>query len=351
MMRLVFGDVGLKVVALLIAWSMWFLVREGLDQDITVKLPVKFETPADILAERVSGFRAVKVRLRGSRAEVARFRELTDRSVTVRIDADSFADDLRLAQRTFTYDSPSVVFPGPIQAKVLRVQGYDPPEGIKCTIWRIEEFDRPIETPRIEEGSFGSDAEVKFRRMLQSNARVRGKSEELKDLRAIPTVITAQALESAWRELGTKSGDVLIVPVQVDKDHQDGSIEFQILDPANGMRAEVRIERTHTEPFEVPVEIYYKDAGSRRLRAAEKNKLALPDVYVHGDPPRLKLELRGDKPTLRALDPASISIHVQAWDWKPENQTEAVQVQITLPEGVELAGKAAAYKLFLEPAD
>ncbi len=342
--KLLFGDLGVKLIAIVIAWAIWFLVREGLEESGERTLPVQLAAPEKYGAEVVRGFGSVRVKFKGSRGAVTQYDNLpeSDRVVRVQVLPDHIPVDAKATTKIFRYDDDlNVLFPELIRTGELRPDSIEPEGGIEVRIWYIDTATKPVAPPELEDIG-DPEVQVAFERLHDPEVTLRARRETMVNIPSLKTRVTAEAILREVERLGAKPSDIVDVELEIAMNE-----EFEILAPVGRLEASIRITRVSTDTLEVPIRIYYKTADQPRMAFDSKNEIARKDVFLpaEGDgDPHLRVSLRGAPGVLKDLDAGAIRAFVLASDWNVENPSEPVKVRFErLPEGVELD----AYTLYL----
>jgi hypothetical protein len=342
LLGLVFDNFGLKVLALGMAWAVWFMVSQSLsdEQPVAMQLRISVDDASAVKAALIdppAPLTTVTITVAGPAREVEVFQSVASRAeAIIQVGREYYPTDME-KQAEFRLEDVQVPnladFPG------LRAVAMDP-KVIRLNVERMEERDNvPVERPLLPE--LLSETVVTRIVTWDTVAHIRASAKHLaKRLASIETSVDPQVLLQLAGSLGdapviTEEVPLVIDPLQAPL--------FELVEPK---RLTVRLElrQMEDEAFTVPVRILYDAVESepRRLRFSQGNDLdpVLRDIYqpgVDGAPPTLRLVLEGSPANLASVDPAELVVFVLAGDVPADEVLANVRIRIAgLPLGVRI---------------
>ena len=330
LVRVVFGDPGLKVLSLLLAWALWYIVREDLTETATREATVVVEVEGDGDLSARPNQRTVTIQASGPRRALEAFRGNLQPRVVARIRADALESDQY--DRKISFSQQELELRDSLGNEDLTIQSMIPAT-VDVVVFRVEQTRKTVEPPDFL-GIDELDVRVDLKRYT-TEAVVRGAANALSTIPRIKTFVSKEQIRSYAAGLRDTLGSTVVFRLNIDP-KQAPNIE--LIEPKE-LEAQVQLSRVEQHPLEVPLQLY-GDVGpstaggnARRLRFAEINKPHL----LAGDPPRVQLVLIGPPAAVERLTPESIRAFVLTSDLPPDQTFGDIPVHIAdLPPGVAL---------------
>ncbi len=339
--KLTVGDFWLKMLALLVAWALWFVAREDVEEVFPVRplavIPIFDEKQFEVQVPDAS--QLVRLILRGSRTHRTQFEALEDPKITARIDG-RIPEDVQ--EITLTLARGQLEFPEPV-GKELRIEQMTPANGVQLHVYRVEERRIPVRAPDT------SDIGIEFVQVhvikSDPDLLVRARKRDLESLAEIETVIDRATIERQLRAMGeTVTSQEFVVPLTI-KAAPDLRLRMTFPDVRPGdpaaLTANIRITREKAAEIVVPIVIaYWSPNGRLGLddRRVTYHVDTTAEPWFNNDPkrPTVTLRIRGVPNIIDAVDPSKITAVVQAVDLGGETLKEVDLEMLGLPTGVEL---------------
>lgn len=320
--RLVTENWGLKLLALLLAWGIWFVLRGDLEerQDATVR--VTLDLPPGIDGEPLPA--SVAVRLHGHRRDLDAFLRGVP-SMRVRVETADLAVDQTSATRVV---EPRELVPlEPFGAHAVRVAEFADRAGLRLRLWRVEartiQLAQPL-FPGIE------DLPVRVERpSWPTQATVEGPVEELARILALRTTVDRDQLRQFAASAGDAPRTSVTLPLTIADVPSD---RLRVLSPVPAKFAVTAdLVRAASRTIEVPLLVLAEGGPARPLRLEAPGRA----WFLAGDPPRISLELRGSPRALESIVPEQVRAFVLASELAPGADAGDLRVHVAdLPAGV-----------------
>jgi len=339
LLGLVFDNFGLKVLALCMAWAVWFMASESLQDEATVPMVVRTEIQsADglIVAQPVEGYQSVKVRVEGPQGAVADF-ERVDPVVIVRVKPEQFPDFPTETEKKVDFVLDDVVLPQVSEFPGLRAVEMEP-KVIRVNVQRMEVRETPVELTDVP--PLVGTVAVRVTR-YDSMVKIKATANDLqKRLSPIRASIDVDLLRQMANNLGEEPSSNEEVDLTVDPAQAE---MFELVD-RDRIRARLELSQIGEGSVDVPVRILGRVDGSphRRLVFSPSNELAeaLQGIYttgVDGGPPRLLLALQGSPAAIAAVVPARVIAFVLESEMPADQTLANLPLHVSgLPPGVRL---------------
>jgi len=316
--KALFGDPGVKLLAILIAVTLWFIVRKDLRDEKPVQFEVKvivdepgeFET---VILQPSDG--RLKVRVAGPASEVAIFAAANPAGTVIarisgrdHVGADKTGTTVRLGLSDLEF--PPAIDGGNLS--VLRPKD-DAPEVAVRVDRMVTKTVRLLEPTLWGKDKFeGTDFETG---RWPPNLEVRGKMADLKDITEIKAHITQAELEILKDRLASRTSNEFTATLHLDELYAG---RFELLEP-NKFTVEIEVTSQQSRWLDVPLYIIYRQPGAAadalRLKFTADNKnedwFRVPE---DGGPPLVHLEFRGAPREVLKLDAAKMMAFVVADD-------------------------------------
>ncbi len=337
---LIFDNFGLKVLALVMAWAVWFMTRESLTEERVIWMNIEvvvIQGEDQVVASATN--RAVNITVTGTARAVADLEKLANPVAVLQVKAEHFPPSGQW-ETTETFKLRDLKLPDLFDSSELRAKTMDP-RRIEVRIDRIEVRDFPVEAPPIP-AMPGTDV-----RIIQTTptATVRG---TLKDLAALNSSIQTSINRDSLVSLMNAMGDDHTIEDRINLDIapvQQGIFKLVELVEPERLSAKVEISNVKTEKFTVPVYIHFTqpttgDTGRRTLRFSPTNAIENTDLeWVDGeggDPPTMNLVLVGSPLSIKKVDRATLIAFVLADEMPADETVSRLPVHVIgLPVGVE----------------
>jgi hypothetical protein len=324
-LRALFANAGMKLLALLLAWGLWFVVREDLDEvrDAVLRVSVR-PVPGSNIDAAVENDQ-VTVRVRGPRRDVDQLVDVA-RELLVRVRPDDLNVDQLTAVRELGADD--LLLPPPLPPDAVRIEEMSP-ETITVRLWRVERREVPVRTPEFP-GLEDLNVSVE-RRSWPQKALVRGPADDLVKLPWLDSTVDREQLRRAVEAMGDSGRVSTSLPLLLTN---APTANFQVIEP-RALEVRFDLVRSATLTVTVPLPLL-DDAGARprRIRVAPGDR---PGI-VAGTPPQIALELRGPPKALATVTPESIRAFLLASELPADAKSGELRVHTSdLPAGVSLA--------------
>ena len=325
-----FANLGVKLTALMLAWALWYVVREDLDEVREALLPVALQIAPGSNVDGELQQARVSVKLKGPRREVDLLIN-SGRPLLLQVRSE----DLTIDQHTGTKAAPAedLLFPDPIRPGTVRIVEMEP-EKVTVRLWRVERRDVPMAPPEflgIED--LGVQVE---RRRWPPKALIRAPVEQLGSLLVLKTAVDREQLRRMVEAMGDAARTTVTLPLTVTDTPTE---RMTIVDP-HILEVTADLVRNAEVSIQVPLAIYRDDVGSGgagggRLRV-------VPDTartwLTAGDAPAVSIAFRGNPRALAALSAQSVRAFVLTSELPAGvNAGELPLHTSDLPTGVTLA--------------
>ncbi|MCE9635139.1 MAG: hypothetical protein K8T90_05470 [Planctomycetes bacterium] len=343
------GNAGVKLLALLLAWGLWFAVREDLDEVREARPRVVVIAAAGSGIEGESLVPRVSVKLKGPRHELDLF-ENTDRALVLPVRADDLTADQHSGTKVFTAED--ILVPEPIRPGTVRVIEVEP-DPVQVRLWRVERRDVPLAPPEFP-GIEDLGVQVERRRWPQK-AVVRAPTDQLGGLLVLKTGVDRDQLRRFVEAMGDAPRTTVTLPLSVIDTPTE---RLTIAEPT---RLEVTADLVRNAEITVTLRLDVFDAApvggsgapggaSGTDSGAFARSVTVMDPqkpwFVAGDPPKVNLALRGNPRSLASLGSAPaggatalpVRVYVTTADLPAGASRGEVRVHASdLPPGVALA--------------
>lgn len=349
LLRATVANPGLKLLSLLLAWGLWYVVREGLEDVV----PANLRVAADAADPSVDGagvdgvgvdgevlHPAVFVKLKGTQREI----ELVtrgDQPLAAPIAPSDLAADELAREKEFRAEDLVLPLPGG-RVRIVEME----PEVVRVRVRRIERREIALAPP-----AFPGAGEMRVQIQLRKSPDrvwVRAASEHLRSNLDLRTVVPRADLQRAVASMGDSAKVTATFQLQVDPAQ---AAIMQVLDPRE-LVCTAEIGRFDEEILTVPVAILSApgDGEGRRITVAEANH---PWVFA-GPPPQVKLVLRGSRAALDlalARPPRAFLLAAEVpSDGSARSATADVPLHVAdLPPGVSLDREDATVLVRSDP--
>lgn len=322
--RLLVAHPGLKLFSLVLAWGLWYAVREDLDETRTVTLRVEADPGSDAGVDGQVLTDSVEVRIKGSRREV----ELLANGLRP-LRAPIASGDLAVDQYSGTkaFRASELRFPAPVAANAVRIVEMEP-QKVDVRVRRIQQRDLPLAPP-----IFPPAEETRVRietRKLPERVWVRAPAEHLRTLIDVKTVVDREQLLGLISRMDDSVRTTATVQLHIDASQAD---LLELIEPRT-LEAVIELVRVDEQTIVVPLVVLQpRGQDSVTMTVAAQNK---PWVFV-GPEPAVNLTLRGSRENLAAVDSRRIRAFLLATDLPPEGNLADIPVHVAdLPQGVAL---------------
>jgi hypothetical protein len=321
-----FAGFGVKALALLLAWGLWYAVREDLDETRDFELPIVVRpapgssVDGEPIRARVAG------RVKGPRREldllIPSGKPLAIVTQNEHLTAEQFS-----GTRDFT--TSELLLPEPIRPGTVRIVELDP-DPVPVRLWRVERREVPLAPPEFP-GADELGVQVE-RRRWPTKAVVRAPLEQLGSLLVLRTAVDREQLRRLVEAMGEAPRTTVTLPLTIVDTPTD---RLAVVEPRS---LEVTADLARNAEVDVTAELsIFSDAngtGPRlRIVADDAHPWVLP-----GDRPRIVLTLRGTPRALGLVTPKSFRAFVVASEFPPVAERGELRVHISdLPSGVLLA--------------
>lgn len=321
--RSLFANWGVKLLALLLAWGIWYVVREDLDEPRDFSLPVAVQVAQGASLEgSVHEPAYVSVKVKGPRREVDLLAGGKPLVAPVR------ADDLAVDQNTGTkaFRADDLALPEPMRPGSIRILEMEP-DVVLVRLWRVARREVPLAPPEFP-GTAELNVQVERRRWPQK-AVVRAPADQLDSLLVLRTAVDRDQLRRFVEAMGDAPRTTVTLPLTL---LDAGTLS--VLEP-KPLEVTADLVRDGEATIKVPLAILRDAAAApRALRVVDPER----PWFQAGEPPLVTLELRGNPVALAAVTPQTVRAFLLESDL-PAGATEGeLRVHTSdLPSGVALA--------------
>lgn len=339
---LLFDNAGLKLLALGMAWAMWFMVSQSLsgDKTLNVRLDIRVDDAGSVRASITDPeppIETVAINFAGPARVVADFSNVANRAkAIIRVGPQHYPQDM---EKTAVFRLDDVEIPDLADFPGLRAIRMEPHE-IRVNVERMEVRDIQVMRPEIRDRSGSVDVRIVT---WDTVVKVRASAKDLpKRLAALRTSVDPQTLLQLAGSIGEAPIITEEVPLTVAPE-QAGL--FELVDRTE-IKVRLELRQIDESTFVVPVRIFRTDDGpntdTREVRFSPGNAVdvRLQDIYeasVDGAPPTLRLVLAGSPAAIAAVDPAQLKAFVLADEMPVDDTLANLPVHVAgLPVGVRL---------------
>ena len=341
LLGLIFDNLGLKLLALVMAWAVWFMTREGLTEERVIWMDIKVvvvQGEDEVVARATP--EGVKITVTGTARAVADFDGLVSPVAVLQVKPEHFPPTGEW-NTTETFVLRDLQLPESFDRTALRAKTMDP-NVIEVKIDRIEVREFPVEAPPVPTVA-GSVVKI-----LQptTTATVRGTMANLESLGgSIKTTINRETVVSMVKAMGSEHTTSQRIELDIDPVQQAFFHLLELVEP-DSLAARVKVSNVVTKGFTVPVRIFYSsvmtaDSASRTLRFAPVNLLNEPLNWNEGEAgglPTMSLRLRGSPVSMAKVDRTALIAFVIADDMPAEDVAPLKLHVDGLPVGVSTEG-------------
>ena len=327
--RAFFRNWGAKLLSLVLAWGIWYAVREDLEDERQATVPVIAEAPPGSDLDGVVLTSRVAVTIKGPRREVD---EMASGShpLVAPLTADDLASDELSKFRDFRAEDLHVA--SPLRPGVVRIVEMEP-RLVRVQVRRLESRTVPLSPPDFP-GANDVHVGVVIKRRSEE-ALVRGPVEHLRSILELKTAVARDAFRRAVESMGDSGHTTVTLPLTVDASQKSFVTLLEPREP----EVTVDLVRLQDKEVEVPLSIFRDrgpgsaDGPARRLQFAEINRPCL----VSRHPPRVLFKLRGSPKSLAAVRAETLRAFVLEEELSPELAFGDLRVHMSdLPQGVTL---------------
>ena len=345
LLGLIFDNAGLKVLALGMAWAMWFMVSQSLSGDVTVvmNLEIQVDESGAVRATATAPEPPnpqVSITITGPARSVADFDRVAGREpAVIQVGQQHYPQDM---EKTAVFRLEDLKIPDLADFPGLRATSMEPHE-IRVNVERMEVRDIQVERPEIRDRSGSVDVRIVT---WDTVVKVRASAKDLpKRLAALRTSVDPRTLLQLAGSIGEEPSINEEVPLTIDPTQAD---LFELVDRSE-IKVRLELRQIDESEFVVPVRIFRggfgPDTDDREVHFSPGNAVdvRLQGIYdegVGGNPPSLRLTLAGSPAAIAAVDPALLIAFVLA-DEMPSDDTLATLANLPvhvagLPVGVRL---------------
>ncbi len=358
LIRLIFGDMGLKVLAVAMAWSVWFMVGEGLTATETFLMDVDVRTTgtADIRTRVLDASQRVTLKISGPQSVVAQLRAVPEKRARVTVAGELVPPDD--PEKQIEFRLADVEIPSLADFPELRATAMTPAT-VRVLVENMREEEKRVAAPKPPAEI--NDVQV---RVIDTDptVRVRGPLSVIKDLTTIETAIDKDQLRSLAEGMGDMVRDRQTIPLRIVPDPA-GSYSL-----VGTEHIEARIELIKLMQRDipsVPIQILRSPGDQRDLKFSLINTISHPSFEL-GSPATMTLRVEGVPRLVKALDASTILAFVLAEgvpsipetsddpdnpdEETPEADWNAV-LHVELPDGVRLVPPANRENVLLKLAE
>ncbi len=297
-------NLGLKLLALVMAWAIWYSVRSGLEEEADVTLRVRVEQAGDDLRAAAT-IDTVSVTVSGPKGDVAALSGRTDLDAVARVVPEYLREGQLDDTRDFGRDELEFRWlpaDGAVYVTDMR------PAKVRVKLHRMAVRNVPVEQPQVPTSAAGT-VSVKVLRW-DNVASIRAPESELRNITALRTFVPPERLQQIAGSLGDAPSITEDVRLDVDPS-QAGRFEFT---DRSVLTVKLELRRVEEGELVLPVRIYGSPPPSgtvrRRLRFSPANELdqRLRGVFQpdpDGGPPRLRIDVEGTPAALEAARAAA----------------------------------------------
>lgn len=321
-----FAGLGVKLLALLLAWGLWYAVREDLDETRDFEMAVVVRpapgstVDGEPLRARVAG------RVKGPRRELDILIP-SGKPLTIVTRPEHLTVDQLSGTRDFT--ASDLVLPEPIRPGTVRIVELEP-ESVAVRLWRVERREVPLAPPEFP-GAEELGVQVE-RRRWPTKAVVRAPLEQLGSLLVLRTAVDRDQLRRLVEAMGDAPRTTVTLPLAIIETPTD---RLAIVEPRT---LEVTADLARNAEVELTVDLaVFRDAEGDGPLLRIVPGPAHPWV-LNGDRPRIVVALRGTPRSLAAVTPKSFRAFLVASEMPPGAERAELRLHTSdLPPGVLLA--------------
>lgn len=289
---------GMKLLALLLAWGVWYVVREDLDEPRDVRLHVVAQTVAGGAIDGEVQEDMVAVKIRGPRRDVEFL--VNEKQLIAPVRADDLTVDQNSGTKTLRAEDlllPEALVPGSVRIVEMT------PATVTVRLRRMERRPMTLRPPELR-GIEDLNVQVERKRWPQK-AVVRGPADQLGTL-ALETAVEYDQLRRAVEAMGDATRATVTLPLTL---LNAPSKNFTVIEP-RVLEMSLDLVRESSATLTLPLAILQDANGpARRVRVSGERPW-----IVAGDPPQVVLELRGSSKSLAAATPQSVRAFILASD-------------------------------------
>jgi hypothetical protein len=321
-----FTGLGVKFLALLLAWGLWYAVREDLDETREFELPVVVRpapgsnVDGEPLRPRAAG------RIKGPRRELDLLLP-SGRPLAI----VTRPEDLTVDQHSGTheYTASDLVLPDTIRAGTVRILDIEP-EVFPVRLWRVERREVPLAPPEFP-GAEETGVQVERKRWPQK-AVVRAPLDQLGGLLVLRTAVDRDRLRQLVEAMGDAPRTTVTLPLSIIETPTD---RLSVVEPR---ALEVTADLVRNAEVEVTVDLeVFRDVEGSAPRLRVVADAARPWIAA-GDRPKITLTLRGTPRALAAVSPKSFRAFLVASELPSGAERGELRLHTSdLPSGVVLA--------------
>ena len=294
--RLLFGNLLLKLGALVLAFGIWFVVRLTLAGTATAQFSVELQMETDQYVATIlsPNDKRITLHITGVSERTTAFVGLSEsqRTATIRIKDDALVEGQNKVPVRINKDQlkfPEALLEG------LKI-GQMVPAEVVVLVERVETKPKihvhPPELRGIEDVSDAAFSVAWF----PSRIAVHGLSIDLKKLSEVYPFVSAATLEELKSQLGNQTTQTFSVPLELDT-ARGWKPEFTLVSP-NPLMAKIEVTSEKKALFWIPIHIDYR--GAKALKSGVLKfvaEAAGPDNWTSSpgepEPPRVRLPFVG----------------------------------------------------------
>lgn len=347
LLRLLYVNMDLKLLAILIAMALWVIVRRDLTDTQTHELPVRVLVDGAPyrckLVQPPQSRNLVRFEVTGPAEDLAVFRAKTDAVLIARVRKGALKDGA--IAETLKFSRSDLEFPKAVGDRIVLTGEMDP-DPVEVRVDLIETRDVAIKRPEVEGMSEFPSLEVSVHSMPTS-AKIEGRSTDV-NIPEVRTVLPREELHRLVDRLGDRTRAEMVVELQLAPEHRS---QFELISPTR-IEATVSVRVQETRELEVPVHIFVSSApGSPVLQFARDNETPQNPWYVppdgQGALARVRLVFTGSRAALDRIDPQKLVAFVLG-DPVTGSQTLPLHLDSAgIPEGVTC--QLEKFRLIVEP--
>jgi hypothetical protein len=331
--RAILSDVGLVGLAVVFGWTIWFSVREDLNETQRTAVQVIIESEPGL--EVTPRTQTVHIEFQGARRAIDALRATQTPRIVRRLTLSDLPADANETRRDFGKDDFD--FKQSLGVGALAVLDMDPPV-ISVKVFRVVKLEMSVAPPE-----FQGAAELGLKHVLQgytNKAFVQGRVSVLSTFREIRTFVSREQLQGFAESLRDSPKTLARLVLEV---HPSQKELFTLVEPSE-LSARVELSRVAEQEIVVPVRLF-ADAGTkarpiRRLQFAELNK----PHFVAGDPPKVRVLVTGVPSALSALAASKVHAYVLESDLPGDQRNGEVPLHIAdMPPGIALTQDYGVY--------
>lgn len=288
-----FGSSGVKLLALLLAWGIWFVVREDLEEPAAMTTVVVRAPPGSNVEGEIVGGGAVSVKLKGARRDIEMIVG-AQRPLVANLRAEDLAPDQYTGSRDFHADD--LAFPEPVRPGSVRIVEMEP-ETLAVRLWRVERREIQLAPPEFP-GTDELNVQVE-RKRWPPKVVVRAPSQQLKDVLVLRTTVDREQLRRHVEAMGDAARTTVTLPLAL-VDVPPGVLT--VIEPRS-LEATADLVRNVETTVTVRLSVLRDVAApARDLTIVDPRK-----PWFHaGDPPTITLALRGSPRAVASIPPGSV---------------------------------------------